>query len=255
MEEVQFVHFKLIACEVMYREFCHVVASAPHLIDIEFVPKGLHDLGAEPMRERLQAILDKVPPDTYDAVLLGYALCNNGVVGLTARHTQLVIPRAHDCITLFLGSKERYDRYFYENPGVYFTTSGWIERGSVVGDLATQTVQRRTGMDSSYDELVDKYGEENAQYLWETLCNTLRNYSQYTFVEMGIEPDERFERQTHEDARTRGWRVEKVSGDMRLFRALVAGQWDDKEFLVVPPGHRIVARVDEHIVGYEETNG
>ena len=246
------MHLKLIACEVMYREFCHVIASAPHTIDIEFVLKGLHDLGAEPMRERLQEVVDRVPPDTYQAILLGYALCNNGVVGLTARHTPLVIPRAHDCITLFLGSKERYDQYFYDNPGVYFTTSGWIERGAVASELASQTVQRRTGMDSSYEELVAKYGEENAQYLWETLCNTLRNYSQYTYIEMGIEPDDRFERQTREDAQRRGWSVEKVAGDMRLFRALVSGDWDEREFLVVPPGCRIVAQVDEHIVGYEK---
>ncbi len=238
----------------MYREFCHVVARAPHLVDVEFVPKGLHDLGAEPMRARLQEVVDRVPPETYDAVLLGYALCNNGLVGLTARHTPMVVPRAHDCITLFLGSRTRYDRYFYDNPGVYFTTSGWIERGSVTGELANRTVQRRTGMDSSYDELVAKYGEENARYLWETLCNTLRNYSQYAYVEMGIEPDDRFERQTREDAERRGWSFAKLQGDMRLFTALVSGVWDDQDFLTVPPGFRIVARVDDGILGCEGTN-
>jgi hypothetical protein len=246
------MRLKLIACEVMYREFCHVVAAAPHTVDVEFAPKGLHDLGATPMRERLQTLVDAVPADRYEAILLGYALCNNGVVGLTARHTPLIIPRAHDCIALFMGSRRTYEAYFYANPGVYFTTAGWLERGAVAGDLATQTVQRRTGMDSSYEELVAKYGEENAQYLWETLCNTLRNYSQYTFIEMGIEPDDRFELQTQEDAARRGWRVDKVQGDMRLFRKLVAAEWDEDEFLVVPPGHAIAANVNETIMESEE---
>ena len=35
----------------------------------------------------------------------------------------------HDCITLFLGDKERYLDYFQSHPGVYFKTSGWIKRG------------------------------------------------------------------------------------------------------------------------------
>lgn len=235
----------------MYREFCHAVASAPHTVDVEYVAKGLHDLGDRPMREQLQGIVDRVPAGQYDAVLLGYARCNNGLVGLVARDAPLVIPRAHDCITLFLGSRQRYEQYFYDNPGVYFTTSGWIERGAVAGELATQTVQRRTGMDSSYDELVAKYGEENAQYLWETLCNTLRNYSQYTYIEMGIEPDDRFERQTREDAERRGWRFAKLPGDMRLIEGLVRGDWDENEYLVVPPGCRIAAREDNNILTYE----
>jgi hypothetical protein len=246
------VRYKLIACEVMYREFCHAVASAPHMVDVEFAPKGLHDLGAEPMRDRLQALVDAVPAEPYDAVLLGYALCNNGLVGLTARHAPLVVPRAHDCITLFMGSRDRYSEYFYAHPGVYFTTSGWIERGSVAGDLASQTVQRRTGMDSTYEELVAKYGEENAAYLAATLCDTLRNYSAYTYIRMGIEPDNRFETRTRDDAAQRGWRVETIEGDLRLFAGLVSGQWNEDDFLVVPPGYSIAATTDETIVTYEE---
>ena len=60
------------------------------------------------------------------------ALCSNGLVGLTARNIPVVVPRAHDCITLFLGSKERYLDYFQSHTGVYFKTSGWIERGEVL---------------------------------------------------------------------------------------------------------------------------
>ena len=62
-------------------------------------------------------------------MLFGYGLCGMGLVGLTARPKPVVIPRAHDCITLFLGSRERYLEYFNAHPGVYFKTTGWIERG------------------------------------------------------------------------------------------------------------------------------
>lgn len=246
------MHLRLIACEVLYRECCYLVATSPHTVDVEFVAKGLHDLGAEPMRQRLQEIIDQVPPDKYDAILLGYGLCNNGTAGLMARTTPLVLPRAHDCITLFLGSKERYEEYFHSHPGVYFKTSGWIERGDVSDELLPQTVQHQAGMDRTFQELVEKYGEDNARFLYETLCNTTRNYSQFTFIEMGIEPDDRFERQTAQDAQERGWRFEKVQGDLRLLRKLLNGEWDDREFLVVPPGHRVTAPLDAGIVACEE---
>jgi hypothetical protein len=39
----------------------------------------------------------------------------------------MIIPKAHDCITLFLGSKERYRTYFDAHPGTYWYTPGWVE--------------------------------------------------------------------------------------------------------------------------------
>jgi len=95
---------------------------------------------------------------------------------------------------------------------------------------------------------VEKYGEENAQYLWEAMVS---NYRQFTYIETGVEPDDRFERLTRERADERGWKFERLQGDMRLIDKLVAGVWDEGEFLVVPPGQRIVARYDEGIVGAE----
>jgi hypothetical protein len=246
------LRLKLIGCEVLCRELYYAAALSPNVVDVEFLPKGLHDIGAQPMRERLQAVVDRVEPGIYEAILLGYALCNNGLVGLRARHTPLILPRAHDCITFFLGSKERYEEYFYANPGVYFKTTGWTERGVATGELTQLTVQRQTGMDSEYDELVAKYGEENAKYLWETLCQGLRNYSKITFIEMGIERDDRYEEDAKADARQRGWSFEKVAGDLGLLRRLADGPWEDREFLTVPPGYEIAASFDAGIVTARE---
>jgi hypothetical protein len=246
------MRLKLISCEVFHRELCVAAARSPNVIDIEFLPKGLHDLGARPMRERVQAALDRVDATRYDAVLFGYGLCNNGLAGLTARAVPLVLPRAHDCITLFLGSKGRYLDYFNAHPGVYFKTSGWIERGENPEELSQLSIPRRTGMEARYEDLVTKYGEDNARYLYETLCQHTRHYAQFTFIEMGVEPDDRFERHTHEEAARRGWKFEKVPGDLSLLQRLVDGQWDGHEFLIVPPGWHVVARCDEGIIAAEE---
>jgi len=242
------MQLKLIACEVFYREMCAAVARSVNQVDVEFVLKGLHDIGSAGMVARLQEIVDKVDETKYEAVLLGYGLCNNGLVGLRSRSLPLVIPRAHDCITLFLGSKERYMEYFHSHPGVYFKTSGWIERGNSAGELTQLSIGHKTGMDMTYEELVAKYGEENAKFLQEELCNITRNYTQFTFIEMGIEPDGRFEEQARAEAAERGWKFEKIRGDMSLIQRLVDGIWDEKDFLVVPPDSRVAARYDENII-------
>jgi hypothetical protein len=247
------MNLRLISCEVFYREMCTAIARSPNQVDVSFLPKGLHDIGCAGMLARVQAALNEVDESKYEAILFGYGLCNNGLNGLTARTIPIVVPRAHDCITLFLGSKERYTDYFTNNPGVYFKTTGWIDRGnSADGELNQLSIQHKSGMDRTYQELVEKYGEDNAKFLYEELCQHAKNYGQFTFIEMGIEPNDSWEKKTIEDAKARGWKFEKVKGDMTMIQRLVDGQWDDREFLVVPPGHKVVARYNDGIIETEK---
>jgi hypothetical protein len=248
------MRLKLISCEIFYREICEAVSRSRHTVDVEFLPKGLHDIGAEPMLERLQAAVDRVEGDRYTTILLGYGLCNNGIAGLRARSLPIVVPRAHDCIALFFGSRRRYLEYFDSNPGVYFQTTGWIERGTDSGELRQISIMRRAGLDRSYQELVEKYGEDNARYLWETICDTTRNYSKMTYIEMGLEPDIVFEQRARAEAERRGWSFEKVRGDMTLIRRLVDGPWDDADFLTLLPGSSAVPTHDDEIIRLRTDN-
>jgi hypothetical protein len=243
---------KLISCEIFFREMCAAAALSPHAIDVEFLPKGLHDIGAPGMISRIQSVLDRVDPAKYSAILLGYGLCNNGIAGLVAGPLPVIVPRAHDCIALFFGGRERYQAYFDSHPGVYFKTTGWIERGEVEGELSQISIQRRLGMDQSFEALVARYGEDNARYLWNELCDLTKHYRQYTFIEMGVEPDSSFEKRTREEASERGWIFEKVRGDLSLIHRMLNGEWDEKEFLVLKPGEQIVVRYDEGIIAAEK---
>lgn len=232
--------YQLIACEILLRECCHFIARSPHVIDVAFLPKGLHDVGKKLMQQRLAEQIAAVDTANYDAILLGYALCNGGIVGLTAPDIPLVVPKAHDCITLFLGHRDRYLQYFHQNPGCYFKTVGWIERGGDLqpfGDISTPTKKSTTRQQSSLEELVAKYGEDNGHYLWNQLTQ-MANYSKMTFIETGIEPSDDYEKETVAAAASRGWKFEKLQGDLMLFSKLLAGRWDD-DFLVVPPGQSI----------------
>jgi len=116
------MRLKMISCEVLARQVYYLAAFSPHVVDVELVAKGLHN-EPDTLRAALQRSLDAAAPGKYDAILLGYGLCSNSIAGLSCAHTQLVVPRAHDCITLYLGSAERYAEEFRANPGTYWYTA------------------------------------------------------------------------------------------------------------------------------------
>jgi hypothetical protein len=250
--------FKVIACEIAFREICHGVASSPDLIDLEFLTQGLHD---EPRRGTgtIQARIDAVPAGRYDAILLGYGLCGHLIRGLEARDTALVIPRAHDCITFFLGSKERYAAISAERSGTYFYTSGWLEclrKRGIAGDPG-EVRYLPAGMGATgsaaaqFEQWVAKYGEEKAKYLREELDGWTRHYHTGAWIDHDFVRPLGLDREVEDLCARRGWAYEAIPGDMGLLRRWLAGEWSDAEFLVVPPGHRVEASYDEAILRAE----
>jgi hypothetical protein len=241
----------LIACEVFFRELSWIASRSRRTVDVTWLPKGLHDLGGAAMRQRLQEAIDAADGTPCEAIALAYGLCNNGLAGLTARTHPLIVPRAHDCISAFLGSRARYSTYFFSHPGTFFRTTGWIERGESGGGamgLPTQV----GGLALDRDALVARYGEDNARYLIEELGDPARNYRCLAFIRTGVEPDGSFEERARAEAQARGWEYEVLEGDLGLLERLVDGPWEKRELLVVPPGRRVVATHDERIVALGE---
>ena len=239
--------YKLFACEILFRELCSLAASSPNVIDLEFLSKGLHDIGRVEMSSLLAQRIAAVDESQYDAILLGYALCSGGVVGLSAKTIPLVVPRAHDCITLFLGDKKRYEEYFFANSGTYFQTTGWIERGANLTQDLPDSISEKLGLNMSMRQMIEKYGEDNAKFLRDQISK-MQFYTKLAFIETGVEPDDSFERQTRELAAERRWEFDKLSGDLSLLRRLLAGTWSDEDFLVVLPGQRIEFSYEGDIV-------
>ena len=248
--------YKFIGCEIIYREACYLAAVGPHMVDVEFLRKGLHDLETGDMVSKLQETVDAVDPATgYEAILLGYARCNDGLVGIRAGALPLVIPKSHDCITFFFGSRAAYQEYFSQNPGTYYLTTGWSERNVNDGGRSTPAygrpgVMANLGLTESYEDMVEKYGRENADFIIESVGGWERNYTNLLYLEMGSMDESSFIDRARRRAEENGWAFENRKGDWTLLEKLFLAQWDD-DFVVVQPGQRIVARDDGEVLSAE----
>ena len=247
--------FKALSCEVLARQLYHVAALAPHVIDVELVDKGLH---SEPdvLRAELQRRLDAIPSGKYDAVLLGYGLCSNSVAGLVCPVAPMVVPRAHDCITLYLGSADRYATEFRANPGTYWYTADYIERGSSSGDrIALGASVDDKEMSTVYQEYVAKYGQDNADYLMEVMGAWRQHYSRAAYIDTDDISLPDYTGEVRELAARRGWNFQRVAGSLILVRDLLEGRWDDARFLTVPPGQTISPTYDACIARAAAADG
>ncbi len=247
--------FKFIGCEIIYREACLLAATSPNRVDVQFMRKGLHDLETATMLQHIQNAVDAIKPeDGYDAILLGYARCNDGLVGLQARGIPLVVPRAHDCITFYFGSRKAYQAYFDAHPGTYYLTTGWCER-NVEGDYTRpaygeQGVMAKLGLAKTRQQLIEQYGEDNADFIEQMMGDWTANYSQMTYIEMGVGDEKPLIELGKEEAQNRKWTFEHRKGNWDLLTKLFNGPWDG-DFVIVHPGEKLVARNDERVLDAE----
>ena len=64
------MRFNLVSCEIFYREMNAAIAKSPHHIEIQFLPKGLHDIPCREMLSRVQEAVDKAALYVPDLVIL-----------------------------------------------------------------------------------------------------------------------------------------------------------------------------------------
>jgi hypothetical protein len=229
--------YYVIGCHVLWRELCYFASLTQHKFNFKFLNQGLHNT-PELMRKEIQQAIDEVD-GKYSHILIGYGLCSRGIEGIHADKSTLVIMKGHDCITFFLGSKEAYSEYFRRHPGTYWYTSGWIEDSLQPG---------KERYDKTYAEYVERYGEDNAEYLMEMEQGWFKNYNNAAYIDLGIFDAAKHKEYTKKCAEWLGWNYDELKGNSALIRDFVEGNWDRERFLVVEPGHNVMASNDNEIL-------
>ncbi len=244
-------HYIALTCSALARSIYASAADAPSSISVRLFDQGLHNVPGD-LRTKLQAGVDAIEPDECDAILLAYGICGRSTIGLVARHTPLVIPRAHDCVTLYLGSREQYQTEFDTEPGTYWYSVDYMERSKSSAGLGASLMGV---IDDVYEQYVEKYGQDNADYLMEVMGEWGKHYKRAVFIDTGLGDGATFDAMAQEQAQKRDWVYEKREGNRRLIQMLVNGDWRDDEFLVVPPGHAIQQTSDEGLLRVVPVSG
>jgi len=218
MEKASHPRCLILACAVMEKEIRHLQNARA---EYRFIDYGLH-CTPEKMARALQAEVDQAAGMDYQYVLLGYGLCSNGVVGVRARKQPLVVPRIHDCISLFLGSSESYRDQTAKQPGTYYLTPGWIEKG-------------QTPL-SKYEDYSRSYDPETAMWV---LKEEMKHYTRIALIDTGATDPSPFRNYARLNADLLGLQYEELKGSLHLFRRLLLGPWD-KDFLVLEKGQSFI---------------
>ncbi|MEJ2597779.1 MAG: DUF1638 domain-containing protein [Anaerolineales bacterium] len=207
---------------------------------VSFMDYGLHRVPVN-LTWTVQGAIDSVEEPSL--IVLGYGLCGNGLNGIKSGQHTLLVPRADDCIAILLGSHKDYIREFEAIPGTYYLSKGWLESGS-------NPLQE-------YQEYVQKYGEESAQWVMD---QQYQHYERLVLVAHNQEDLEKYRPQALEVAKyceRWGMRYEEILGSEIYVQRLVdlipvvSERGKDaldrlgEDFVVIPPGGEI--RQDQFI--------
>jgi hypothetical protein len=229
----------LLACAVFEQEIALLTREARHIRETRWFEMGLHDC-PDRLRRKLQAEIAAVGDrQDIEAVVLAYGLCGRGTAGLQARGRKLVIPRAHDCITLFLGSKERYAQHHRACPASYYYTPGWNRARRVPGP------DRLTALQT---ELAQRFDPEEVAFLIAAEREQWSQPSTAFYLDLGTPNAELEADYARRCADWLGWKYERRRGDATLLHDLLWGNWDAERFQIVEPGLRLEQAMDDSIL-------
>ncbi len=252
--------FRVIACGVFEPYLKRLAEEVSHEIDLRVLDAGLH---ARPndLRLLLQAEIDEASRDGgpalsgvegFDAVILMYGLCGRGAADIVSRDIPVVIPRAHDCITLFLGSPEAYLKQFHKNPGTIYHTLGWITKKINPKDREAAELYlnyEKIGYDKhpEFCDLQERFGEENARHILAFFDRWKQHYTRAAYIDLGFPDEDALAGFTERMAGAFDWEFDLIRGDSKLMREILSGDWSDPRVFVLPPNSRCISTGDDRI--------
>jgi hypothetical protein len=206
----------IVACKTLAPEIELVMRGRGADMPVTFVESGKH-IWPDKLRDCIQESIDSVPAGK--TILLAFGFCGNSMVGVQSRSHTLVMPRAADCIPLFLGSRKTREAY-----GIYtyFFTKGYLESESnILRD---------------YERVMKKYGQKRSLRVMREM---MKHYKTIAIVDTGaFDPGEVAEK-VAPLAGLIDVPVSVVPGNLRIIDALLAGDWGEDEFLIIPGGSEI----------------
>jgi hypothetical protein len=239
------MRLKSLTCDALARPIYFCAARSAKIVDVQLVERHLHK--PEEIRGRLQQLIDASEGQPYEAIALAFGLCGQATSGLVARSIPLVIPRAHDCITLFLGSRKRYKDEAEKEPGTFWYSQDYLERKSDDSTALSMGATTDADLQTMYEKYILKYGRAKADRLMAVMSEWMTHYKRAVYLDLGLGNGSAAEAEARADAVRRNWQFERIAANLDLFQRLLNGQWED-DFLIVQPGQKIAMSYDDNVI-------
>jgi hypothetical protein len=213
MNKMPLNNYHILACETLKPELKLVMKNRSCNYPIAWIPSGRH-LWPNKLHASIEEELDKIPA-SYNTILLAFGFCGNAMVGIKAGSRRLVLPRVADCIPLFLGSWAKQKEY---GTDTYFFTEGYL--------------QSETSFASDILKYTKKFGKERTARIMKVM---MQHYKNLAIVDTGAFDIINATKSIAEFAQLVDIPVSVIPGNLRIFDALLAGNWHNKDFIVIEP--------------------
>ncbi len=238
--------YKLISCSVFKNFVEKFIAENMLPIDAKFISMGKH-LNPEKLNKELQEEIDKTGEE-YEAIMLLYGLCGNSILGLTAREIPIIIPRAHDCCTLFLGSREKFVENFEGKQSSEWYSSDYLEEFEKQKDSESFNEEHwYYGLE--YEKLVEEYGEDNAKYIYETIYGQ-NEKTEIFFIKTRHEKDSDNLLKLRKDAAEKDIKLVELEGSYCLVKNFLKELFFEEDYLIVLSGYSVAGAYDNEKIIY-----
>jgi hypothetical protein len=205
----------VIACDVMRDEL--ETAATGAAVQFHFLDQGLHRT-PQKMANLIQEKIDIISP-TVKRVVLAYGLCSKGITGVKSLHQKLVVPKCHDCIALFFGSLDTYQKAFKSRPGTYYLTPGWV-------------AAKKDPLGIIYDDYAVKHGIETAMWCMQ---EELKHYTHIALINTGVGDMEKLRERAKENCAVLEKEYCEIQGNLDYFTSIIYGPYNKDNFLTFPP--------------------
>ena len=231
--------YALLSCDVFSEEIEQLFGKDPPWRAIKYMEMGLHDHPPK-LRAAVEEAIEKLESDPeVETVVLAYGRCGNGLVGVRAGRCRLILPQAHDCVSILLGGKEQHDAVLKENPGTYFYSPGWVRGKRVPGP------DREAYLRGLYRERYED-DEDMIDDLVEADRETFEHHNCAAYVSVIDRP--KADQYCQDCACHLGWSFKRLKGDPSFLQDLVRGQWGSERFLELEPGQSVGADANGNLI-------
>jgi len=209
----------IIACDIIRSEVERVIGDRD--IPLKILDFSLH-VNPKEMPGKLNEEIRSMTGTGCGRIALGYGLCCNGTVGVGSG-TGLVMPRCHDCVSMLLGSTERYYRMFNEYKGTLFLSDG----------------QFRCGLDplTVFEEkYVPRLGEKKAL---KGLRLEYEHYKTACLINNGVGNLREYRERARANAALIGLEYMETEAGLGYFEGLIDGPRPDGEYISISAGEKI----------------